>query len=81
MGSAFRVLTWEHPKKLERERTKKCCLAYRAWGYVVERICRYAGKRVYAARRLTGIGHADLWFPAVWHLAVGCCFHTLYLPE
>ena len=20
-----------------------------------------------------------LWLPAVWHLAVGCCFHTLRL--
>ena len=30
-----------------------------AWGYAVERICGYAGMRVYAAGRKTGIGH---WF-------------------
>jgi len=43
MISVFRVLSWEHPKKLEREHTWKCWIAYRAWGYAVERICGYAG--------------------------------------
>ena len=28
-------------------------------------------------RRRTGIGHVALWFPAVGHLAVDCCSHTL----
>ena len=30
----------------------------------------------YAGRRWTVIGHVVVLFPAVWNLAVGCCFHT-----
>ena len=39
-------------------------------GYANIQLIRYAG------RRWTAIGHVAVWFPAVWNLAIGCCFHT-----
>ena len=48
-------------------------------GFAVERLSGYAGLRV-CGKEIDGYWACGfLWLLEVWHLAVGCCLHTLRL--